>query len=157
MSYPGPNHPAKEILLQAKHLIIRPRTARRSEDNEEERQHLVAREHIPLQSLYYPPPLPQLEVWSLSVSGLDDATLLHRCSLIAQEILKSLPSPTHLQAADDLRLVGTLPVAAGGFADILEATHKGRRVVLKVYRCYRSFDVNRIVTVRCGSLCRVYC
>lgn len=157
MSYPGPSLSANEILLQLKHLITRPRTTRRSEDDEEERQHLVAWEHNPPQSLHHLPPLPPLEAWSSSASGLDDLTLLHCYSLIAQEILSSLPFPTRLLGPDDLRLVDGLPVAAGRFADILEATHEGRRVVLKVYRCYRSFDVNRVLAVRRGSPRRVYC
>jgi len=157
MSSPGPNLSAKKIILQAKQLITRPRTARGSEDDEEERQHLVVLERDPPPSLHYLPPLPQLDVWSSSASDPDDVTLLHRYSLITREILLSLPSPIRLLRADDLRLVEKLPVAAGGFTDILEATHDGRRVVLKSYRCYRSFDVNRVVTVRCGGLCRVYC
>lgn len=156
MSYPEPNLSVK-ILLQAKHLITRSRTTRRSEDDEEERQHLVGLEHHPPQSLHHLPPLPQLEVWSSPASGPDGITLLHRYSLIAQEILLSLPYTTYLLGADDLRLVDKLPVAAGRFTDILEATYDGRRVVVKVYRCYMSFDVNRVMTVRCGCLCRVCC
>ena len=155
MSYPGPNLSAKEILLQAKYFITGPRTIRGSEDDEEERQHLVIRE--PPQSLHSLPPLPQLEVWSSPALDLDGIVLLYRCSLIAQEILLSLPSPTRLLSAGDLKLVEKLPVGAGRFTDILEATYDGRRVVLKVYRCYRSFDVNRVMTVRCGHLCQICC
>ena len=158
MYYPGPNLSPKEIILQAKYLISRPRATRGSEDDEEERQPLVIREHPPPQPFRHLPPLPQLEFGSSPTSGLDDVALLHRYFLIVKQLLSSLPFPTRLLDAEDLRLEGGLPAAAGGFTDILEATHEGRRVVLKVHRCYSSFDVNQVATVRCGRrLFKAYC
>jgi len=153
------SYPAKEILLQAKHLITRPRTTRRYVGDEEERQHSVAWEHNSPRSPHSPPPLPQLELGARRslAPGLDNVTLSHRYSLIAQGILSSLPSSIRVLGAHDLTIEDKPPVGAGGFTDILEATHDGRRVVLKVYRCYESFDVDRVATVRCGGLCRVYC
>lgn len=49
---------------------------------------------------------------------------------------------------EDVGLVGERPIAAGGFANIYEATYDGRKVVLKSYRCYVSFDVAQIISVR---------
>ena len=157
MSYPGPNRSAKEILLQAKHLISRPNTTRRSENDEEERQHLVPQEHPPPQCLHRLAPLPRLDVGSSPTLALDDVTLLNRYFLIAQEILSSLQFFTRSLGKDDLRLVGGPPIAAGRFADVRKATHEGRTAALKEYRCYRSFDLNQVATVRCGCLFRVHC
>jgi len=153
MSYSGPNPSAKKVIPQVRHLIHRLRTTRRSEGDEEERQHLVVLEPPSPRPLHHLLPLPRLEVGS---SDLDDITILYRYFLFAQEILSSLPSPTHLLGAEDIRLLVKRPVAAGRFTDIWEATHEGRRVVLKEYRYYRTFDVNQIATVRCGRLRRVY-
>ena len=41
-------------------------------------------------------------------------------------------------------------MAAGGRADIWNATYGGRKVVLKSYRCYMTSDVVQIAAVRCS-------
>lgn len=41
-------------------------------------------------------------------------------------------------------------MAAGGSANIYEATYDGRKVVLKSHRCYVSFDVAQVIAVRCN-------
>jgi hypothetical protein len=80
--------------------------------------------------------------------------ILQSYMLMAQELLPSLPPLCCSLGPEDVKLVGEYPVAAGGFADILEATHDGRRVSLKSYRCYKSFDVAQIIVVRHDCLCR---
>ena len=140
------------------HLISRLRPVRPSQDNEEEREPLIVKEYPPLQSLHRPVLSPsQLDVESSPTSGVDDAALSQHYMLVAQGKLSSLTSPARSLGPGDIRLAGKHPVAAGGFADILEATYQGRKVVLKAYRCYRSFDVAQVATVRCGPLRRVYC
>ena len=49
---------------------------------------------------------------------------------------------------EEVKLIGEHPIAAGGFADIWEAMYGGRKVVLKSYRCYMTFDVDKVVAVR---------
>lgn len=58
---------------------------------------------------------------------------------------------------EDVKLVSDLPTAAGGSANIYEATHDGPKVVLKSHRCYISFDVAQTVAVHCNrNLCRTF-
>jgi len=65
-----------------------------------------------------------------------------------------MPSTLRWLSPEDVELVGEHPVAAGGFANIWQAIHDGRRVVLKSYRRSMSFDVARVIAVRCNrSLC----
>jgi hypothetical protein len=157
MSYSKQTLSAKEALLHPKRLVSRLRTTRISHDDGEETERLVVEECSAAQPLL--PTLPQLEIEtpSTSDSGLDEETLLHQCALIAREILSSLPHPTRLLGTDDIKFTTGHPVAAGGFTNILEATHDGRRVIVKEYRCYMSFDLAQVATVRCGRLCRANC
>jgi serine/threonine protein kinase len=57
----------------------------------------------------------------------------------------------------DVAVISDRPIAAGGFANILEATHRGRKVILKSYRHHEASDVPQVIAVRCnGSLRQVY-
>ena len=146
-----------KVLLQLQLLISGVRTIRRSQDDDEEREHLAIREYSAphTRPLHPPSPSPQSGVGSLPTSDLNDATLLQRYALMARESLLSLPSPCCSLGSEDVKLVGEGPIAAGGFADIWEATYGGRKVILKSYRCYRSFDATQVATVRHNPLCRV--
>lgn len=58
-----------------------------------------------------------------------------------------MPSSCCFIDSEDVKLIGSCPVAAGGFADIWEATHDNRKVSLKSYRCYTSSDSAHIFEV----------
>jgi len=106
----------------------------------------------------HPPPQPphylsrssQLEVESSPTPDLDDAPSPKSHGQAAQGIRSSLPSTRRWLGPEDINLVGEHPIAAGGFADIYEATHNGCKVVLKSYRCYESFDIARVIAVPCN-------
>ena len=67
---------------------------------------------------------------------------------MAQDIRPSFPSTCHQLNPEGVNPVGKRPIAAGAFADIYETTYGNRKVVLKSYRCYVSFDVAQVVAVR---------
>ncbi|KAF9779523.1 kinase-like domain-containing protein [Thelephora terrestris] len=56
-----------------------------------------------------------------------------------------MPSACRFFNSEDVKPTGVHPVAAGGFADIWEAMHAGRKVVLKSYRCHVTSDVAQVV------------
>jgi len=60
-----------------------------------------------------------------------------------------MPSTCRWLGPEEVKLVGDRQIAAGGFANIWEATHDGRVVVLKSYRYSMTDDIARIVAVRC--------
>ena len=59
-----------------------------------------------------------------------------------------MPSACRWLSPEDVKLNGEYQIAAGGFADIWEATHGGRKVILKSYRYSMTSDVTQIVAVR---------
>jgi len=122
MSRSGTNTATKKVLLQSKPFIS---------------------------GLHLPPLPSQPEVMNSPTSDLDDVTLLRRYAQMAREHLSTLPSSCPLLSPEDVELVGGRPVAAGGFSDIRKAKRDGRNVVLKAYRCYRSFDIAQVFAVRC--------
>ena len=159
MSRSVTNLSAKEILLQLKRLVSRPR-AIRSQDGEEEREYLLPKQYPApdTRSLHCLPPTPQLEIGSFPTSDVDDATFIQQYAAMAQELLSSLPPPYRLSSPEDVKPVGEHPVAAGRFANLWMGTYKGRKVGLKEYRCYVSFDVDRIIAVRCNHYsCCAHC
>ena len=97
----------------------------------------------------------QFEIKGALPSDIHDTALSLHCARIAQELPPPLLSHYPLLNPRDIKLTSQHPIAAGGFADAWEATYDGRRVVLKSYRCYVSFDVTRTVTVCCGRLQQV--
>lgn len=101
----------------------------------------------PLQTLHRLPILSQSDVRSSPTPEPDDTSLLQRYTQMAQDLRLSLPPTCHWLDPGDIELVSELPIGAGGFADIYEVTHCGRRAVLKSYRFYISFDVARVVAV----------
>ena len=101
-----------------------------------------------------PAPSP-LEVRSQPAPESDGVPPCQHYARIVQDLRSCLPSTCHWLGPEDVNIASERPMAAGGFADIYEATYGGRQVVLKVYRCYVSFDVAQVAAVRCNhSLCR---
>ena len=110
------------------------------------------------QFLYLPTAPSLLELESSPAPGLNDVPLSQHYARMAQDLRLSLPSTCRWLDPEGVRLVDEQPIAAGGFANIYEATYDSRKVVLKSYRCYMSFDVVQVVAVRYNhSQCRVRC
>jgi len=108
----------------------------------------VTGERPPPQPLRHLAALSRPEVECSPTPDLNDKSLVQRYGQLVQDLRSSLPSTC--RGPEDINLIGKHPIAAGGFADIYEATLDGRKVVLKSYRCYESFDVARVVTVPCN-------
>jgi len=66
---------------------------------------------------------------------------------MAQDLRPSLQSACPWFGSEDVELIGNHPIAAGGFSDIWEGMYDGRKVVLKSYRCYMSFNVTQVIAV----------
>ena len=145
MGLPGSSLSAKKVLLSPKRLISRLRVIRRPQDKEEG-ELLIVVEYPSSPSLHLPLPAPQLGVRSPHAPDLGDISLLRRYVLMVRGHLSPLPFPYHWLRPEDV-LVGEHPIAAGGFANIHEAMHGGRKVILKSYRCYVLFDVAQVVAV----------
>ena len=107
------------------------------------------------QFLHRPPSLPQFEAMN-SPPDSTNISLSQHYAQMAQDLRSSLPSTCRWFGPGDVNLVSERQIAAGGFADVYEATQGGRKVVLKSYRCYLSFDVTEVIAVGLFSLCRVY-
>lgn len=147
-----------KVPLKLKLLVSGLRNVRRSEDDGEESEHLVVQEYPALLSLHHPPSQSRLKVKSLTTPDLDDVHLQWRYAQMAQDILSSLPFTCPWLGPKDVNPVGEHPIAAGGFTDVYEATYDGRRVILKSYRLYVSFDVAQVIAVCCNhSLCQADC
>ena len=108
------------------------------------------------QPLPRPPPLPQLKARDSPAPDMGDVYPSQRYARLAQERISSLPPPYRWLDPEDVKLIGEHPVAAGGFANVYEATHDGRKVMLKSYRPYMSFDIARVVAVCCNDSLRLY-
>jgi len=99
---------------------------------------------------------PLLEVKSSRTPALSGISPSRRYAQMAQDLRSSMSSTCHWLDPGDIKLVGKHPIGAGGFADILEVTHNGRKAVLKSHRCYVSSDVTQVVAVHSNhTLCRV--
>ena len=77
----------------------------------------------------------------------DVISLSQHYAQIAQALQSFMPSACRFLSSGDVKPIGSHPMAAGGFTDIWEATHGGRKVVLKSYRCYVAFDLVQVVEV----------
>ena len=87
-------------------------------------------------------------------------SLSQRYVSIVQVLQPSLPPTCRWLIPEDINLIGKLPIAAGAFANIYQATCDGRKVVLKSYRPYISLDAAQVVAVGLTyihNLCRVHC
>ena len=143
---------ANKALIQPTQLFSKLRAISSSQDDGEEREPLIAGKFPLLPSLHHPLPLCKHEDKGLPISDPDGVTLSQQYARMAQELLPSLLFRYQLLNPHDVNLMGECPIAAGGFADIWEATYAGRKVVLKSYRCYISFDVAQVIAVRFGHL-----
>ena len=59
---------------------------------------------------------------------------------LASRLSSSLPTNCQRLGQHDLKVVGTHPIDAGGFADVWPGEMGGRKVAVKSYRCYLSTD-----------------
>jgi len=102
------------------------------------------------QSLDYLLETPQLEAGGTHTPGLSGASLSQRYAQVVQDLRSSiLPATTyHWLDPEHVTLVGEHPIAAGGSSNIWEATHGGRKVVLKSYRYCASSDIAQVIAVR---------
>lgn len=109
----------------------------------------VVEEH----SLPHPPHLiaasSQLQLAGLPTPSSDVISLSQHYLQIARVLQSFMPPTCRLSSLEDVKPIGDHPIAAGGVADIWEAVYDGRKVVLKSYRCYVTFDVAWTVEVHC--------
>ena len=56
-------------------------------------------------------------------------------------------SPYPCLNSEDVKLIDSHPVSAGGYADVWKAMYDGRVVALKSYRCYEMFDAVHTIKV----------
>ncbi|KAF9649159.1 hypothetical protein BDM02DRAFT_3186563 [Thelephora ganbajun] len=106
----------------------------------------IVEEHPSPQPLHRLSTPPQLEVGGLPTLDLNGLTLSRHYARMAQDSLRSSTSFTcRWLSPEDVKFIGGKPIAAGGFTDIWEATHDSRRVVLKSYRYYVTFDLAQVI------------
>ena len=98
-------------------------------------------------SIHHPLAPPQLGARDSPSPDLNGIFLPRRRAQMAQNLRLSLPSTCHWLDSEDVDLIGEHPAGAGASANIYEATHGGRRVVLKSYRRCMLSDVTRAVAV----------
>ena len=148
----------KKVLLQLKCPLSGLRRGWRSQGGGEGTHLLAAGRPPVLPSLHRPSSSHELEDNSLPIPDFDvvDPPNKHY-SLIAKELLSSLLTCYPLLNPDDIKLKGEHPISGGGFVHIWEATHNGRKVVLKLYRCYVSFNVTKVATVLLDPLWQLCC
>ena len=154
MSYSGTSLFSGKVLPRFRRFLPGLRAIRTPQDGEEMGHLVTGNPLVPPFPRHPPTPL-QFEIKGALPSDIHDTALSLHCARIAQELLPPLSSHYPLLNPCDIKLTGQHPIAAGGFVDVWEATYDGRRVVLKSYRCYVSFDVTRTVTVCCGLLQQV--
>jgi len=130
-------------------LLSRFRTLIRGESS-------VVDEHSSSQPLHRLPETSRLKVGNSRTPALSGVPPPQRYAQMAQDLRSSMSFTCRWVDPEDIKLVGEHPVGAGGFANIWEVTHNGRKAVLKSYRCYVSSDVTQVVAVRSNhTLCRV--
>ena len=127
-------------------LLSRVRTFIRGESS-------VADERSSSQPLHCLPETPRLKVGNSHTPALSGASPSRCYAQMAQDLRSSMPSTYRWLDPEDIKLVGKHPIGAGGFANIWEVIHNGRKAVLKSYRYYVSYDVAQVVTVRSGYPC----
>ena len=116
----------------------------------------VVDEHPSSRPPHCPPETPRLKVGSSPTPALSGISLSQRYAQMAQDLRPSMSFACRWLDPEDIKLVGEHPISAGGFTNIWEVIHNGRKAVLKSYRCYASSDVTQAVTVRSNlTLCRV--
>ncbi|KAF9645215.1 kinase-like protein [Thelephora ganbajun] len=110
------------------------------------RKFSVVEEHPSVQPLRRLLTPSRLEVGGSPTPGSNDITLSQRYARMAQDSVRSSTSLVcRWLSPGDVKLLDGKPMAAGGSADIWEATHDGRRVVVKSYRYYTTFDPTQTI------------
>ena len=94
----------------------------------------------------------QLEVVSCPDLDLDIIPLSQHHTRIAQVVRSFTPSTCRWLSLEDIRLIGSRPIAAGGFTDIFEAMYDGGGVILKSYRRHVTSDIIGVVKVSLRTL-----
>ena len=85
-----------------------------------------------------PPPIPTI----------DKDLQYDRYSEAVRRLRPLFPLTCTFLEPDDVKMVGDIPIGAGGSADIWEGTIYGGSIFQKSYRCYEICDVERILQVR---------
>jgi len=99
-----------------------------------------------------PPSLPSTPSGVQCPSCPDD-DLPHQSHInLAQQHRPSLSPICNWLEGDDVRIVGGLPVSAGGFADLWRGSLDTRQVTIKSYRRYLSFDLSQVFLVCAPNL-----
>ena len=92
------------------------------------------------------PSLPSLSPPPVSVT---DNGLPHKhYSEVVQQLRPPPPPNCASFEANEVKAVSDIPIEAGGYADVWEATLYDRNVIQKSYRCYETGDVESIFRVR---------
>ena len=141
---------AKQVLLRSQRFVSALRTIRRPQGDGEERERLIGEEPSVLETIRRQQLPSRIQLISSPTFDLNDVALLHRYAQVARDLRSSLPPSYRWLGPEHVKFICERPVAAGGFADIWEATYNGRKVMLKLYRCYVSFDVAQVAAVRCN-------
>lgn len=96
------------------------------------------------------PPVPRVEARNPHTPDLFGMYLSQRYTQIAQGIQSSIPPAYRFLCPQGTKIVGEHPIGAGLSANVWEATHDNRKVVLKSYRYDISSDVAQIIAVCCN-------
>ena len=107
----------------------------------------AAKEWSSPQPFDYLSEISQLEAEGPHTPDLGGISLSRRYAQAAQDLRPSIPFTCNWLNPEDIKFLGERPIGAGGFANFWEVTYNGRKVVLKSYRCYISFDVAQVVAV----------
>jgi len=83
-----------------------------------------------------------------SMSAADDELPYDHYSDAVQQLLSLFPPNCAPFEVDEVKVFGDVPIEAGGYADLWEATLCGRDVIQKTYRRYETSDVESIFRVR---------
>lgn len=76
---------------------------------------------------------------------------------LADQLQLPLPPNCRRLGQEDLKIVGTRPIDAGGFADVWVGEMDGRAVAVKSYRCYASANCTPTYKVSYPQALRVLC
>ena len=121
-------------------LLFRFRVSRRGGSS------VVEEGHSP-QPFHRPPAPSQIEVEDSLTSDFGISLSL-RYAQMAQDLRPSMPPSFLWLEPENLKIFGEHPMGAGGFTNIWEGIYDGRKVVLKSYRCYMTFDLAQVIAVR---------
>ena len=108
----------------------------------------VVDEHASSQQLDRPPEAPQPEAESSPSPALNDISLSRRHMQMMTDLRSSMPFACCWLDPEDIKLVDHVPFSRGRFTEIWEATHDGRKVILKAYNNYTKRESYAAESVR---------